>query len=274
MVHLLSRSERKSDDFQAFKWDLKRAYIDPKALEGVEAIVHLAGAGVADKRWSTSRKKEIIDSRVESANLLYSKLSESNHAVRSFISASAMGIYGNKGTMPVDEDSSFGNDFLAEVCIKWEDAAKQFETLGIRSSMIRISLVLEKNKGALPQMALPVNFGLKVGFGTGKQMTSWIHVQDLARAFLYVLENPSCSGPFNAAAPEAVSNRAFMQAIAQAKNRLGISFNLPKSVLNLMFGELSQALLQDVAIAPDKLMDAGFQFEFPDLQKALKDIYQ
>lgn len=272
-VHLLSRSSRSSEKFTGFRWDLNNSFIEEAAFEGVQAIVHLAGAGVADKRWTDSRKREIIDSRVKSAGLMFDFLSQKNHQVDTFISASAMGIYGNKGSQMVSEADDFGDDFLAEVCIQWEAAAAEFEKLDIRTSMIRISLVLDKKQGALPQMALPVNFGVKAGFGTGKQMTSWIHARDLAKAILFILENESCTGPYNAAAPEALSNTAFMQAIGAAKNRNLISFNIPKSILNLVFGELSQALLQDVAISPAKLIEAGFEFEFPTLKLALKDIY-
>jgi len=235
--------------------------------------VHLAGAGVVDKRWSDERKKEIIDSRTKSIGLIYQVLRKKNHVVKTVISASATGYYGDRGAELLTEDSNAGNDFLAEVCIKWEAAADEGMNLGLRVVKFRTGIVLDKNGGALPQLANPVKWGVGSPLGSGEQWTPWIHRRDVVKMYLFGIEHATLSGVYNMTAPNPVINKQLAKAVAQQLHKPFWAPNVPVFVLKLIMGEMSLAVLESDRTSSKKIEDNGFKFDYPELSDALKEIY-
>ncbi len=273
-VSHLSRRSGNKDQIKVYQWDLTKGFIEEGAIENADHIVHLAGTGIADQRWTKARKKSIIDSRVQSAQLLEKYLRNSTHKVQSFVSASGMGYYGDGRNKVLTETDTAGSDFLADVCVKWERASEGIEQMGIRRSILRISLVLSKDGGALPKMALPAKMGLGNYFGNGSQIYSWIQIEDLARMFLFCIEHPQVSGIFNAATPYALSNKEFVKVLCKALGRPFIPFPAPAFALKMILGEMSAAVLGSIHISADKIKEAGFNFKYPQLQQALEEIYK
>ena len=206
-MHTLGRSPKKSNtkNLLHFGWDVEKGKIDSKALEGVSAIIHLAGAGVADKAWTSARKKEIIDSRVVSANLLFSHLQKNKHTIKTFISASAVGIYGDQADKELKETALKGEGFLADVCEKWEQAAIQFSSLGIREARARIGIVLSKDGGALPELTQSLPFGIAPYFAKKNLYYPWIHIDDVVGIFSYLLQEEKCERVFKFSDPATYS---------------------------------------------------------------------
>jgi uncharacterized protein len=270
-VSILCRNPSKPNEF---KWDIGKQFIDEKVFSGATAIIHLAGAGVADKRWTDARKKEIINSRTKSTALLYQYLSKNNHTIRSFISASAVGYYGDRGNERLTETSSGGSGFLAEVCKLWEDAAERMADLSISVSKIRIGIVLSKDGGALPKLDLPVKFGIGAYIGNGKQYVPWIHIDDLCLLFIYLLENKNLNGTYNGSAPDIKTNREMSETIAKVLHRPFIPAPAPAFLLKTVMGEMATMLLMSNNCSSEKITAAGFQFRYPTLVEALEHIYQ
>jgi len=264
-VRILTRTP---DAVNEFKWDIRDDYIDPKALENLDYIIHLAGAGIADERWTTKRKQVIIDSRVETANLLYRKIEEANVTLKRFISASGSNFYGAKTTQKIyEETDAAGNDFLGDVCIKWEEAANQFEKLNIPVSILRTGIVLSEKGGALEKMLTPVISPL----GSGNQYMSWIHINDLCKAYLACLKG-ELNGVYNTVAPEFHDSKSFSKTLAKAVGKPYLPINVPAFALKLMFGELSVILLEGSRLSSKKI-EKDFNFEFPKLKEALEDLF-
>ena len=266
LVSHLSRKEDLTATYPAYYWNLDNGEIDPRALE-VDHVIHLAGAGVADGRWTKHRKKQIYDSRILSTRLLAEKIKGTN--VKSVVCASAIGIYGgDTGSNWVDEQSTYGDDFLAKVVTDWE-----LETTGftVPVSQIRIGIVLSNEGGALPRIALPVKWGLGAALGRGQQYMSWIHVQDLVDMFEFALVN-RLSGPYNAAAPQPVTNRDFTKSIGKAINRPVWLPAIPGFLLKMVLGEMSQVVLGGNRVSSEKIVKQGFDFTYKELQPALKNI--
>ena len=269
-VNILCREPKKPNEF---KWNPEENYLDEKAFENATAIIHLAGANVADERWTDKRKKEIIDSRIKSAQLLYDYLSKTDHNIESFISASAVGFYGDRGNELLMEESSNGSGFLAEVCKLWENSADKMNELNIKVSKVRIGIVLSKNGGALPKLSLPVKFGIGAYMGNGKQFVPWIHIDDLCDIFIYLLENRNLSGTYNACAPDVKTNKQMSEQIAAALHRPFIPVPAPAFILKLAMGEMSSMLLMSNNCSSQKIINTGFVFQYPDLKTALSSIY-
>jgi uncharacterized protein (TIGR01777 family) len=263
---------RKPGNANEYKWDLQKNIIDEKVFEDVEAIIHLAGVGIAENRWTEERKKEIVESRTRSIELLYDHLSTHENIVRYFISASAVGFYGDRGAEVLTEEASNGTGFLAEVCRQWEDAADKMRALNIEVSKTRTGIVLSKHGGALEKLDLPVKFGVGTYMGDGKQFVSWIHLDDLCRMYIYLLEKKS-DGIYNGCAPEAITNKQMTLAIAKAMHRPVLPIPVPAIALKLALGEMSSMLLMSDNCSSDKILSAGFEFQFPTIGAALADIY-
>jgi uncharacterized protein len=268
---ILTRHPAKSNEYQ---WDIEKSYIDPHVLEGAGHIIHLAGASVADMPWTAVRKKEIINSRVRSAARLHDLLKNNPNQVRTFISASAVGYYGDGGDKWQTEDTPAGSDFLADVCRKWEAAADSFSDLGLRICKLRIGIVLSHAGGALPKMDLPLKFGIGAYFGDGRQFLPWIHIHDLCRIFVQALENENMSGPYNACAPYPVSNKEMSRQIAIALNRPFLPLPAPAFAIKAILGEGAQILLNSNRCTSDKIRQTGFRFLYPDIGSTLHDIYK
>lgn len=261
-----SRQGRKS-----FIWDVEKGQIDPEAMEWADAVIHLAGAGVAEKRWTSERKKLILESRTQSTQLLYSAIEKAENKPSTFISASAVGYYGfDTGTTLVDESSPAGNDFLAEVVIAWENEAKKMESLDLRTVLLRIGIVLDKEGGALGEMLKPP---VSAPLGGGDQWMSWIHIEDLARMFVFALEKTTLQGIYNAVGPNPATNQQLTREAAHASGKPYLGIGVPGFVLNLILGEMSAMVLGGNRVSCQKIQKAGFQFEFFELAGALKDLF-
>jgi len=272
-VSHLSRRPGKNPRVKTFSWDIPKGEIDGACVDGVDTIIHLAGAGVADGHWTKKRKKEIIDSRTKSIRLIYDLLRKKNHRVKSVISASATGYYGDSGDALLTEDSPAGNDFLAEVCVKWEAAVEEGDELSLRIVKFRTGVVLDKKGGALPQLALPVKLAIGSPLGSGKQWVSWIHWHDVVKLYFYAVTNTKLSGTFNMVAPNPATNKQLTQAVAKQLHRPLWAPKVPKLVMELLFGEMSLAVLESTKASSQKIEDAGFKFDYPELAGALKEIY-
>lgn len=270
IVNILCRNPKKPNEY---KWNLEGKFIDEKVFEGALSIIHLAGAGIADKRWTDERKKEIIDSRIQSTQLLFQYLSKNKHTIQSFISASAVGFYGDRGNELLTEVSFNGSGFLAEVCQRWENEAEKFSTLNIDVSKIRIGIVLSKKGGALPKLDFPIKFGIGAYIGNGKQYVPWIHIDDLCQIFISILGNKIKSGTYNACAPDIKTNKEMSETIAHVLHRPFIPFPASAFILKTVMGEMASMLLMSTNCSAQKIINAGFQFQYPTLEKALKNIY-
>ncbi len=273
-VHHLSRNPKSNGIVPTFKWDIANKFIDENAFEGIDTIVHLAGASVADKRWNTAYKKIMRSSRIDSAKLLIDKIKNlPKNQIKTLVSASAMGIYGNCGNTVLTETAKADTSFMAQLCEDWERASDEVETLGVRRVILRIPLVLEKGEGALEKMELPAKFGVGSYFGNGKQIYSWIHIKDLCRMIEFVIENPKCKGVYNANAPETLSNYNFSKQLNKALNRPFIPAPAPKFALKIALGEFAEALYWSANLSSKKIQETGFTFSFPNLKEAFDDLY-
>ncbi len=273
-IGILTRGKtRYENGLQYYHWDIKNKLIDEQALVNTTYIINLVGAGVAEEKWTDKRKKEILDSRTHSTNLLYNKVKEGNISLKGFICASAIGIYGNfSGDTLKTEDSVKGTDFLAKVVIDWEKAAKQFETLDVRTVLMRIGIVLESNGGALAKIAQPIKLGAGAPLGTGKQYMSWVHMDDLVRMFSWAISNKKAKGPYNAVNPNPVTNKEFTKLTAKALRKPLFLPNVPAFMLKLMLGEMSSIVLGGINVSPKKMMDEGFKHQYLELSNALENL--
>lgn len=272
-VALLSRGKSRSSTEKTFHWDPVNQTIDKEAILWADAIVHLAGAGVADKRWTKAWKKEIADSRVLGTRLLATALKTiENHSVKTVVCASAIGIYGaDTGPELLEEASSEGTDFLSVVTKNWETEAEQVATLGIRTAILRIGIVLSPDGGALQKMAAPIKAGVGAVLGTGNQYISWIHVGDLCEMFLKALNDETMFGTFNAVAPNPVTNREFTLALAnKLHKKIGLPA-VPAFALKLLLGQMSEVLLGGNNVSCRKILETGFQFKYRTLDSVLND---
>ncbi len=273
VVHL-SRHQNNNSGYKIYTWDISKGIIEEGAFENVRYVIHLAGAGIAEKRWTDKRKQALTSSRVDGANLIYSYLKSNENHVKAFISASAIGIYGfdTGGIIQTEERIQLGDDFLATLTKKWELAADQFEDSGIRVVKLRIGLVLSENGGLLGKLLPFANLGLSSPFGSGEQYMSWIHIDDLANLFLHVIERHEIQGVYNAVAPNPVIHKEFLGQLAVVLNKPFFLPNTPKIVLKLIFGELSSAITGGNKVSSAKIEQAGFNFQFTELSEALGNL--
>ncbi len=267
-VAWLSRSKQPQ---KSFIWDVEKMSIDQESIEWADAIIHLAGAGVADKRWTEERKKVILESRTKSTQLLYNAISKAKSKPNTFVSASAIGYYGmSTGTALVDENTSPGSDFLAEVVKAWEREVKKMEELHLRTVILRIGIVLDEDGGALAEMLKPP---VAAPLGSGDQWMSWIHIHDLARIFVFAIEKTTLQGTFNAVAPNPSTNYQVTKLAANAKGKPFVGIGVPGFVLKLVLGEMAQMVLGGNRVSSQKIQKAGFEFEYTNLDQAVKDIF-
>lgn len=271
-VRFLTRKKKAENEFE---WNLENNTIDERAFEHLSHIIHLAGANISEKRWTEERKKELISSRVDSAKLILNTLKKKNIKLKSFISASGINFYGTKTTDKIfTENDAPGNDFLSEVVVVWEKAADEFkeQNLAERVVKIRTAVVLSKNEGALAKMKTPIKFGVGSPIGNGKQYMPWIHIDDICSMYEFALKNPEIEGSYNASAPQHTTNENLTKLIAKVLNKPLLMPNVPSFILKLIFGELADALLEGSRASSEKIIKAGFEFQFPDLQMALEDL--
>ena len=272
VVHL-GRSPKGNSKVRTFLWDVANRMIDSEAFSGVDTIIHLAGEGIADKPWTTQRKRQILESRTQSTRLLFDTLKKTSHQVRTFISASAIGYYGfNDNDHEFNESDAPGTDFLAGVVKSWEQEVDNIHQLGLRVAKIRVGIVLTMEGGALKEMVKPIRFYVGAPLGSGTQYLSWIHIDDLCAIFAKAIEDMNFQGAYNGVGPYAVTNEEFTQAVAKVLNKPLLLPRVPSWTLKLLFGEMADLVIKGNKISSDKLKRTGFKYRFPTVEAALTDL--
>lgn len=269
----LSRERKSEAPIPTYSWDLEKYEIDAEAIQKADYIIHLAGANIGDRRWTASRKKLIVDSRVRSARLLLENVKALNIPIKAFISASAVGYYGAITSDSIFTESDMpAQDFLGDTCQQWEAAVDGFEALGIRTVKLRTGMVLSSQGAALAKMLTPVRLGVATPLGDGTQYIPWIHIDDLCAIYIKAIEDSEMCGAYNAVSPSYISNRDFIKTIAQVLQKPFWNISVPSFVLKLLFGQMSDIFLCGSRVSADKIIQAGYSFRFPDLQNALKNL--
>lgn len=277
-VIILSRSakDKASSGLLSYAaWDVKKQQIDLEALQSADYIIHLAGAGVVEKKWTPAYKKEIVESRTESSRLIFEALKNNTNKVKTIVSASAIGWYG-ADTEPVKsftEADKADDSFLGNTCRLWEASIEPVESLGIRLVKLRIGIVLSNDGGALVEFKKPIRLGVAAILGSGKQIVSWIHIDDLCSLFIAGIENENLSGSYNAVSPNPVSNKTLTITLAKArKGRSYLPLQVPAFVLKIMMGQRSIEVLKSTTVSCKKIQDTGFVFTFKTIEAALEDL--
>jgi uncharacterized protein (TIGR01777 family) len=275
-VAYLTRKKINIPSVQVYEWDVKNNYIEAGALQGTDYLIHLAGANVAEGRWTEERKKEIFSSRTDSIKLIAQKLKELNITPKSFVSASGSSYYGeDTGNIQHTESSPPGKDFLSEVTVQWEKAAQSITDLSVRTVILRTGVVLSLDGGAVPEMARPAKLGFGAPLGSGKQWISWIHIDDICRMYIESMENDSWNGVYNAVAFPPATNADFTKQLTKALKKPQWLPNVPSFALRLAFGEMANVVLGSNYIINQRIKEeTDFKYEFPDLLQALKDVFR
>ncbi|MCB2407402.1 TIGR01777 family oxidoreductase [Hymenobacter lucidus] len=273
-VAILSRQPSQSR-YRSFRWDPSAGTIDEAAVPYADYIINLAGSSVSDGKWTNERKRDILTSRLQGTSLIARELAKSNQHVRTFLSASAIGIYGDSGDQLVTEETppASPDDFLVAVSQQWEKAGQQVQELGIRTVLMRIGIVLSTEGGALVPLARTVKMMAGAPLGSGRQFMSWIHLDDLCRLFIQVLEDARWQGTYNAVAPNPVTNQEFTETLAEVMHRPLVLPKVPAFGLKLMMGEMSEIVLGSQRVSAEKVLKQGFTFEYPQLKGALESFY-
>ncbi len=271
-VSILTRSAKQnSNDVFYYKWDIGKQEVDKEAVINADYIIHLAGANIADHRWTPRRKKEIIDSREKSIALIHTALVKYDKRPEAFISASAIGIYGAiNGKAICTEKTAEANDFLGVTCKIWEAATDHIAALGIRTVKIRTGLVLGENEGILKKLKPLFKNNVGAALGSGEQYMPWIHIDDLCAIYLHAIENVQLVGPYNAAINDSTTNLIFSKAFAKVYGHSLWMPNVPAFVLKLGLGEMSKMLLKGRRVSSDKIESTGFNFLHKKLKKTLE----
>ena len=275
-VHYLTTSKSKlstDTNYKGFYWNPNNNEIDHTCFEGVSAIINMVGASIS-KRWTASYKKEILESRTKTAQLLQDTIKTHNYSIDQVVSASAIGIYPTSLVNYYEEDNTeISESFLGKVVHEWEAAVDGFKSLGCKVVKIRIGLVLAEEGGALPEIVKPIKFGAGAAFGSGEQWQSWIHVEDLAALFVFALQN-NFEGIYNGVAPNPVSNEELTKAAASVLSRPLILPNIPKFAMKLVLGEMHILLFESQRVSSQKIEATGFNFKFANLRPALEDLLE
>lgn len=272
-VSHLSRRQGTDPRIKTYAWDVEQSKIDEHCIDNIDIVIHLAGAGIADKRWTGKQKKIIIDSRAHSIQLIYGLIKNRPNNVNTIISAAAIGYYGDRGNELLTEDSAPGIGFMPECCMAWENAVDEGKTLGLRIVKFRTGVVLDPNGGALQQIARPVKLYVGSVYGSGLQWVPWIHHQDVTNMYLHAVKNIQLQGTFNMVAPTPVTNKQLIQTIARQLHKPLWLPNIPAFVFKLLMGEMSVIVLGSTKVSAQKIRDNGFTFQHAELAEALKDIY-
>jgi len=272
VVHL-SRSRKQEGRFRSFHWEPGSGYCDKDAFKDGDTVIHLAGANIGEKRWTARRKRAIIVSRTAAAQLIYNASVASGIRLDAFITASGKDFYGTGTSEKIyRETDPPGTDFMGETCRLWEAAADPFEAAGVRVAKIRTALVLAPEGSAISKLKAPARAGIIIRLGPGSQYFPWIHIDDLCNVYLKAVSDSTMSGPFNASAPEHVTHDMLMSVIARQKHLPVFLPHIPVWLLQLVLGEMSVVLTTGSRISPERLIRAGFEFRYPDIDSALRAI--
>lgn len=267
---MLLASRKEPEDDRHIQWSIEDGFADPAKLEGVDVVVHLAGENVSGLRWTDEKKKAIRDSRVLGTRNVVDAISKLKKKPKTFIASSAIGFYGERGDEEMTESSAVGDTFLADVSKEWEGESRRAEDAGIRTVLLRTGIVLSKDGGALSTMLLPFKMGVGGVVGSGKQWMSWISLDDEIAIINYCIENENMRGAVNAVAPNPVTNQEFTKTLGEVLYRPTF-LPLPEFAVSMIFGEMGDALLlASTKVVPKRLLDAGFEFRFPDLKPAIE----
>ncbi|MEP7318008.1 MAG: TIGR01777 family oxidoreductase [Panacibacter sp.] len=276
LTRTIPAAESQQPGISYAQWNVEAGEIDKVAIAKADYIIHLAGAGVAEKKWTDKRKTEIIESRTKSGALLVKALSETENHIKAVISSSAVGWYGPDTPASLqkgfNEDWTSADDFLGKTCKLWEAAIQPVETPGKRLVILRTGIVLSNDGGALAEFKKPLKFGIASILGSGDQITSWIHIDDICRMYLHAIEN-NISGIYNAVAPHPVTNKQLTLTLAKAtKGSAFVSMHVPAFVLKIMLGEMSIEVLKSANVSVSKFQQTGFQFLYPTIDAALGNL--
>lgn len=268
---LLLASRKEPTKPNQIKWTIDHGFAEPERLEGVDAVVHLAGESISALRWSEEKKRAIRDSRVFGTRSVVEAMAKMERKPKVFIAGSATGIYGDRGDEEMTESSRPGDTFLSEVCEEWEAESLKAEELGIRTVLLRTGIVLAKDGGALATMLTPFKLGVGGVVGSGRQYMSWVSLDDEVGAIVFALEHEEIHGPLNVVAPNPVTNQEFTKTLGDVLYRPTI-LPLPTFAVDLIFGEMGDALLLDsTRVVPKRLIDAGYEFKYTNLKPALEN---
>lgn len=269
---LLLASRKAGDNDDRIQWTVEEGFTETDRLEGLDAVIHLAGENISGLRWTDEKKKAIRDSRVIGTRNVVEAISKLKVKPKVLVTSSAIGYYGERGDEEVTESSMPGDDFLAEVAKAWETESRRAEDAGVRTVLLRTGIVLSKNGGALGTMLLPFKLGVGGVIGSGRQWMSWISIDDHVRVIRHVIENESIRGAVNSVAPGPVTNEQFTKILGEVLYRPTI-LPLPSFAVSMLFGEMGDALLlSSTRVVPKRLLDSGFEFKYPDLKSALEHI--
>lgn len=281
-IIILSRNKgeakNQSPNITYAQWDIKAQTIEPHAIQSADHIIHLAGANVADKRWTKKRKQEIADSRTQSGALLVKALKENRNKVRSVISASGIGWYGEDTAAVIkrggfSESDPAAEDFLGQTCVQWEQSIEPVTALGKRLVKLRTGIVLSNEGGALKEFRKPLRGGVAAILGSGRQIVSWIHIDDITRLYCHAIENEKLQGVYNAVAYQPVSNKTLMLELAkQMRGKFYLPMHVPSFALKIALGEMSVEVLKSATVSNEKIRHAGFKFLYPSLEAALNQL--
>ncbi len=272
-VSVLGRTIASSNKVKSYQWDLAKNLINEDAIIKADYIINLAGAGIADKRWSKTRKKELVDSRVNSTKLLVETIKKRNSKPKAFISASAVGYYGAINSDKIfSEDDLPTDDFLSNCCQLWENSSKDLESLKIRRIIIRVGIVLSNKGGALTKMITPFKLGFGSTIADGKQYMPWIHIDDLCEIFIKAMENNEMEGAYNAASPNPSTNNEFGSILAKTLNKPIWIPNIPTFIIKFLLGEMSVLVTEGSRVSSNKILATGFTFKHSNLESALIDL--
>ncbi|HEX5654376.1 MAG TPA: TIGR01777 family oxidoreductase [Chitinophagaceae bacterium] len=271
-----ARHKQSTSRLRYVNWDINKQHIDPAAITQADYIVHLAGANVADKRWTKKRKKEILDSRVKSGALLVKALHENVNTIKAVVSASGIGWYGpdsGQRKTGFDEDEPAFSDYLGTTCQQWEQSIEPVKQLGKRLVKFRTGVVLSREDGAFPEFTWPLRFGIAPILSTGKQIISWIHIDDLVRLYVTAIEDEKLAGSYNAVAPFPVSNKELVMTLGKLiRGRFFIPIHIPSLFLKLYLGEMSIEVLKSAMVSSGKIQEQGFIFQYPRIHAALENL--
>jgi hypothetical protein len=270
-VRHLSRSAKPSSDFKTFVWSVEKQTIEDVAFAGVAYVINLAGAGIVDKRWSEARKLAIINSRVNSTALLAKTMARLEIKPELYLSASAVGFYGDRGKELMTETAEPGTGFLSKSCILWEESVADVDALNIPSFICRTGIVLHPDDGALQKMLIPLNFWTSTYFGDGSQYYSWIHIDDMVEVYTHAIEH-GLTGIYNGVAPKPVTNKELAAAIGPAMGKYAVVVPAPAAAMQLAMGEMSHTVLDSARCSAEKLAGSGFKWKTPEIDEALRDL--
>ncbi len=272
-VSHLSRKANQFGKVRVFRWDPDKEIVDPFVFDGIDYLIHLSGANIGEKRWTKSRKEEIVKSRVDSAYFLNKAISSEGISLKAFISASAIGYYGSVMSEKIfNEEDPAANDFLGTTCSQWEEAADLIGKMAVRTVKIRTAVVLEKTDNSLSKIMMPAKYGFLAGAGSGRQYLPWIHIIDLCNIYLNAIENSSMSGAYNAVSPHHVTHMEFIKTLASIINKPVLPFTIPSFLIYAALGEMSDVILKGSRISAKKIINSGFIFRFDNLEDALENI--